>query len=139
MTLFTAGALTATFLGRVVRWETQDRDDRQVSWREAFRLQGDAVVIGVLMSIGFVAAGDLELALWMAPLALALLTSPAQSVWTSRSDLGRLARAHGLFLTPDDTARPVELTELAQMRGIPDPARPAVPRSGLRLAVADDA
>ncbi len=32
MTLFTAGAVCATFLGKVVRWETQARDDRQVSW-----------------------------------------------------------------------------------------------------------
>ena len=74
LTLFTAGAVVATFLGRVVRWETQDRDDRQVSWAEAFRLQADAVVVGGLICFALALVGNAWLALWMAPLALALLT-----------------------------------------------------------------
>ncbi len=121
LTLFTAGAVVATFFGRVVRWETQDRDDRQVSWGEAFRLQADAVVVGTLIAVALVLVGNAWLALWLAPLALALLTSPAQSVWTSRADLGRLARARGLFLNADDTAQAPELAELAQIRGLPTP------------------
>ncbi len=76
------------------------------------------------MLLGLAWAGNLWLGLWLAPVALALLTSPAQSVWTSRSDLGRAARARGLFLTADDTAQAPELAELVQIRGIP-PARPA--------------
>ncbi|MFD0938541.1 glucans biosynthesis glucosyltransferase MdoH, partial [Methylobacterium trifolii] len=91
MTLFTAGAVSSTFVGRVVRWDTQVRDDRHVPWSEAFRLQADAVVVGALLAGALAYVGDPVLALWMAPLALALLTSPAQSVWTSRADLGRLA------------------------------------------------
>ncbi|MDP4022748.1 glucans biosynthesis glucosyltransferase MdoH [Methylobacterium sp. NEAU 140] len=142
MTLFTAGAVVSTFLGRVVRWETQARDDRQVSWGEAFRLQADAVVVGALMGLGLAMAGDPWLALWLAPVAAALLTSPAQSVWTSRSDLGRAATARRLFLTADDTAQAPELAELAQIRGVPaSPARPA-PREAepaVWLAAADEA
>ncbi|MCJ2055278.1 glucans biosynthesis glucosyltransferase MdoH [Methylobacterium sp. J-048] len=127
LTLFTAGAVVSTFLGRVVRWETQDRDDRQVSWAEAFRLQADAVVVGALIVFALVWAGNAWLGLWLAPLALALLASPAQSVWTSRADLGRAARARGLFLTADDTAQAPELAELAQIRGLP--AAPAPVRT----------
>jgi membrane glycosyltransferase len=141
LTLFTAGAVVATFLGRVVRWETQDRDDRQVSWGEAFRLQADAVVVGGLIGLALVLVGDPWLALWMAPLALALLTSPAQSVWTSRADLGRAARARGLFLNADDTAQAPELAELAQIRGLPAapaPLRP-VPREPAIWLAADEA
>ena len=128
LTLFTAGAVVSTFLGRVVRWETQDRDDRQVSWAEAFRLQADAVVVGALIVFALVWAGNAWLGLWLAPLALALLASPAQSVWTSRADLGRAARARGLFLTADDTAQAPELAELAQIRGLPA-AAPALVRA----------
>jgi membrane glycosyltransferase len=141
LTLFTAGAVVATFLGRVVRWETQDRDDRQVSWGEAFRLQADAVVVGGLIGLALVLVGDPWLALWMAPLALALLTSPAQSVWTSRADLGRAARARGLFLNADDTAQAPELAELAQIRGLPAapaPLRPVAREPAIWLA-ADEA
>ena len=129
LTLFTASAVVSTFLGRVVRWETQDRDDRQVSWAEAFRLQADAVVVGSLIGFALVLVGDPWLALWMAPLALALLTSPAQSVWTSRADLGRAARARGLFLNADDTAQAPELAELAQIRGLPATPAPLRPVS----------
>ncbi|MCJ2136788.1 glucans biosynthesis glucosyltransferase MdoH [Methylobacterium sp. J-026] len=141
LTLFTAGAVVATFLGRVVRWETQDRDDRQVSWSEAFRLQADAVVVGALIAFALVLVGDPWLALWMAPLALALLTSPAQSVWTSRADLGRAARARGLFLNADDTAQAPELAELTQVRGLPTlpvPVRPEPLKPAIWLA-ADEA
>ncbi|GJE10936.1 glucans biosynthesis glucosyltransferase MdoH [Methylobacterium longum] len=141
LTLFTAGAVVSTFLGRVVRWETQDRDDRQVSWSEAFRLQADAVVVGGLICLALVLVGDAWLALWLAPLALALLTSPAQSVWTSRADLGRAARARGLFLNADDTAQAPELAELAQIRGlpaVPTPLRP-VPREPAIWLAADEA
>ncbi|GJE36848.1 glucans biosynthesis glucosyltransferase MdoH [Methylobacterium persicinum] len=139
MTLFTAGAVAATFLGRVVRWETQDRDDRRVSWAEAFRLQADAVVVGALMLLGLTWAGNLWLGLWLAPVALALLTSPAQSVWTSRSDLGRAARSWGLFLTSDDTAQAQELAELAQIRGVPaSPARPAAREPAVWIPAADE-
>ena len=139
MTLFTAGAVCATFLGKVVRWETQERDDRQVSWAEAFRLQADAVVVGATMLLGLAWAGNLWLGLWLAPVALALLTSPAQSVWTSRSDLGRAARAWGLFLTADDTAQAPELAELAQIRGIPaSPARAAAREPAVWIPAADE-
>jgi len=139
MTLFTAGAVCATFLGKVVRWETQARDDRQVSWAEAFRLQVDAVVVGATMLLGLAWAGNLWLGLWLAPVALALLTSPAQSVWTSRSDLGRAARARGLFLTADDTAQAPELADLAQIRGIPaGPTRTAVREPAVWIPAADE-
>lgn len=141
LTLFTAGAVVSTFFGRVVRWETQDRDDRQLSWAEAFRLQADAVVVGALMVFALLLVGNAWLALWMAPLALALLTSPAQSVWTSRADLGRAARARGLFLNADDTAQAPELAELAQLRGLPSAPAPlrTVPREPAIWLAADEA
>ncbi|HEX8417665.1 MAG TPA: glucans biosynthesis glucosyltransferase MdoH, partial [Methylobacterium sp.] len=132
MTLFAAGAVAATFVGRVVRWDAQVRDDRRVPWSEACRLQADALVVGALLAGALAYLGDPWLALWLAPVAVALLSSPAQSVLTSRADLGRWARARGLFLTIDDTAQAPELVELAQSRGgvsLPEagPRRPIEP------------
>ena len=124
MTLFAAGAIAATFVGRVVRWDAQVRDDRRVPWREACRLQVDTLVAGALLTSGMIYAGDPWLALWMAPVALGLLSSPAQSVLTSSARLGRASQARRLFLTVDDTARAPELTALAQGRGGPgEPGR----------------
>jgi membrane glycosyltransferase len=129
MTLFAAGAVATTFVGRVVRWDAQVRDDRRVPWAEACRLQVDTLVAGGLLVGLLTYAADPWLALWMAPVALGLLSSPAQSVLTSRADLGRRAQDRGLFLTIDDTARAADLTALAQVRGGAEarPDRPAVP------------
>ena len=117
MTLFAAGAVATTFVGRVVRWDAQVRDDRRVPWREACRLQVDTLVAGGLLAGGLAWAGDPWLALWMAPVALGLLSSPAQSVLTSSARLRRISQGRRLFLTVDDTARAPELTALAQSRG----------------------
>mgnify|MGYP003704788911 CR=1 FL=1 len=97
LTLFNAGAVLSTFAGRVVRWDTQARDDRRVPWSEACRLQADSLVAGGLLAVALVYAADPLLTLWMAPLVLALLASPALSVLTSRSDLGQAARRRGLW------------------------------------------
>ncbi|MGY2048040.1 glucans biosynthesis glucosyltransferase MdoH [Methylobacterium sp. JK268] len=116
LTLFNAGAVVTTFAGRVVRWETQVRDDRQVPWREAGRLQADALVAGGILAAVLAYAGDPWLAVWMGPVAASLLLSPALSVLTSRADLGARARERGLFLTVDDTDQAPELRDLALAR-----------------------
>jgi membrane glycosyltransferase len=130
LTLFNAGAVLTTFAGRVVRWDAQVRDDRRVPWREACRLQVDALAAGALLAGTLAVAGDPLLALWMAPVAAGLLLSPALSVLTSRADLGTRARRRGLFLTVDDTAQAPELRDLAAARaGVPPPVPlPARPR-----------
>ncbi|CAO4169056.1 glucans biosynthesis glucosyltransferase MdoH [Methylorubrum populi] len=116
MALFAAGAVVTTFFGRVVRWDSQARDDRSVPWSEAIRLQSDAIAAGGALAVMLVLSGDTLLALWMAPVALALLTSPAQSVLTSSTRLGLASKASGLFLTQDDTRPAPELVELHQGR-----------------------
>ena len=116
MALFAAGAVVTTFFGRVVRWDSQARDDRSVPWSEAIRLQSDAIAAGGALAVMLVVSGDTLLALWMAPVALALLTSPAQSVLTSSTRLGLASKASGLFLTQDDTRPAPELVELHQGR-----------------------
>ena len=125
MTLFAAGAVVTTLFGRVVRWDAQARDDRSVPWSEALRLQSDAIAAGGALAVLLAFAGDAVLALWMAPVALALLTSPVQSVLTSSTRLGLASRARGLFLTEDDTRPAPELVELHQGRAVG-----AVPAAG---------
>ncbi|ACA15928.1 periplasmic glucan biosynthesis protein [Methylobacterium sp. 4-46] len=124
--LFNAGAVASTLAGKVVRWDAQVRDDRQVPWSEAARLQADALIAGGVLAILLAVAGDPWLAAWMGPVAASLLLSPALSVLTSRADLGQGARRRGLFLTVDDTAQAPELRDLAAARAgrPPEPERP---------------
>ena len=116
MALFASGAVLTTLVGRVVRWDAQTREDRRVPWREAVRLQVDAIVVGLALTALLAYAADPWLALWMAPVALALVTSPVQSVLTSSAALGLASKARGLFLTQDDTAQAPELAELHRSR-----------------------
>ncbi|GLS43510.1 glucan biosynthesis glucosyltransferase H [Methylobacterium brachythecii] len=120
MALFASGAVLTTLAGRVVRWDSQARDDRRVPWREACRLQVDAIVVGFALTALLIYAADPWLTLWMAPVALALVVSPAQSVLTSSTGLGLLSKTRGLFLTEDDTAQARELAELHHDR-LPTP------------------
>ena len=122
MALFAAGAVVTTLVGRVVRWDAQARDDRSVPWGEAVRLQSDAIAAGGALAVLLAFSGSPWLALWMAPVALALLTSPVQSVLTSSTRLGLGSKARGLFLTEDDTRPAPELLELHQSRtGVVEP------------------
>ena len=136
MALFAAGAVVSTFLGRVVRWDSQARDDRRVPWGEACRLQSDAIVVGLALAALLAYAANPWLALWMAPLGFALLASPVQSVLTSSPVLGLRSKALGLFLTADDTGQATELAELHHGRlSATVPAKTVEPAVWLRAAV----
>ncbi|GJD67715.1 glucans biosynthesis glucosyltransferase MdoH [Methylobacterium gnaphalii] len=136
MALFASGAVLTTLAGRVVRWDSQARDDRHVPWREACRLQADAIVVGLALTALLIYAADPWLALWMAPVALALVSSPAQSVLTSSTGLGLFSRALGLFLTEDDTAQARELAELHHGR-LPAPPTGAPANDAVWLPAVD--
>ncbi len=125
LTLFNAGAVVTTFLGRVVRWDAQARAERRVPLREALRLQGGTVAAGAILA-GLLALADPLTALWLAPVALGLVAAPLVCVLSSRGGLGHRARALGLFLTEDDCTPAPELRDLALMRGAGVPPAPAM-------------
>ncbi len=124
--------------GRTVRWDAQPRDDRGVSWSEAWlRLRGPALLGAAWLAA--LAAIDTGLLLWAAPLLFGLLAAVPAAALSSRVTLGRAARRLGLFLTPEEVAPAPVLR--AYQRAVLDPAlpgstparsRPAAP--GLQLA-----
>jgi len=109
--LFYTHFVIGTLAGRSVNWDPQARDDRGVSWGEAWRRHRWHVVIALLWGV---AVWQLNPTVfwWMSPLFLGLTLSPAITVLTSRSTIGLAARRLGLFLTPDETAPAPELAEL---------------------------
>ena len=119
LTVFNAVSVITTAVGRVVHWDAQARDDRAVPWAEALHRHLPHVLCGVLLALATVAHP--WLAVWMLPVAAALIVSPALTAVSSRVDLGRASRRWGLFLTVDDTAPAEELKELRT----PQPSLPA--------------
>ncbi len=111
LSLVNSGFVLRTLCGRVVPWVAQSRADRHVTLAEAWRCHAPQVAVGaVLLASAAVAGGPY--ALWLAPTCLGLLLSPMLTSALSRTDLGRLSRRLGLFLTVDDTAPPPEILEL---------------------------
>lgn len=108
MMIFHSSFVLQTLIGHVVKWDAQARDDRGISFREAFARMKWHVALGI-------AWGTIILLLapafiwWMAPVLAGLLAGVPLTVMTSRSELGKKARERGFFLTPEETAPPPEL------------------------------
>ncbi len=115
MTLSATNALLAALVGAGSRRNARIHDSCPVDWRAAFRRQTNVVVASLVLAALLIYAGNAVLALWMAPIALALIASPA-TLLLSQSDLGPRAKAHGLFWTQDDAARALELIEFDRFR-----------------------
>ncbi|MGE0256473.1 MAG: glucans biosynthesis glucosyltransferase MdoH [Alphaproteobacteria bacterium] len=129
--------VAATLAGAPVGWLPQPRDNRGLSWREAFIACRDQTILGLLLAvaIGSVAPEYLP---WFAPVLIGLLFAAPIAVLTSQGRLGRRLRRAGLFATPEETSVPTPLRLAAAARqagrplNLPDRvARPARPPAGL--------
>ena len=93
--------IAALLRGSSVRWEAQPRDDRGLSWHEAWTRLQLPTIVGVvwLGLLGFASPG---LLLWCAPLLFGLLMSAPAAYVSSRIGAGRAVRRAGLFVTPEE-------------------------------------
>ena len=123
-------------LGQAVRWDSQPRDDRGVSWAEGSLRFRSMFALGAAW-LGLVAlSGSGALLGWASPLLAGLLLAVPAVVWSSRTTLGAAARRIGLFVTPEERAPPGILRAYA--RAVLRQAEPA--RHGpVRLPVAAEA
>ena len=103
--------VVTNLLGRSVGWTVQKRTADGTAWWFAVRRLWSHVLIGLLWG-GFVWWLDAPTFLWFVPVFAGLVFSVPLAVLTSRSYWGARARAHGLFLTPEETLPPPELDTL---------------------------
>ena len=95
--------IAAMLLGTSVRWDAQPRDDRGLSWSEAWRRMRLSFAAGAAWLLGVAIIGGPALT-WSATLIPGLLLAAPVSVWTSQRALGLAAKRLGLFLTEDELA-----------------------------------
>ena len=112
MMLFHSTFVAQTLLGRSVSWNAQERTERGVTMREAFRRQKWHLVLGVVWGAAMLRLAP-QFFWWLTPVLAGLLFGIPLTVWTSRVSAGRLFRRHGLLLTPEETAPPPELVALS--------------------------
>ncbi len=110
--------------GRTVRWDSQPRDNRGVSWREGWLRFRTPTLIGAgwLLLIGLTAGPQLGALLgWVSPLLFGLVASVPAVVWSSRTTVGAHARRAGLFQTPEETAPSMILRSFNRALHQPEP------------------
>jgi membrane glycosyltransferase len=131
MMLFHCSFVLRALLGRNVAWDAQARGDRGIGWVEALRRHKWHLCLGVAWGGAMLALAPGFMG-WMLPVIAGMLISAPFTVLTSRTDLGRWLRRHGLLLTPEETAPPAELAALGEARPllpsvIDEPMPPLVP------------
>jgi membrane glycosyltransferase len=141
MMLFQTVFVGATLAGRAVQWDPQPRDDRGVTWREAFARHAGQTLLGVVWGalVLWIVPGFIY---WLLPMLAGLLAAVPVSVWSSRIGWGRAAKRSRLFLTPEETRPPSELRALRGalaegpdlIHGVTiDPAALVPPESGIEM------
>lgn len=121
--LFHSFFVVSTLLGWSVSWNAQNRDDRGTSWGDAIRFHwwGSLLGLGWGWLMWQINPGFFW---WLSPIVVGLALSVPISVWTSRVSLGIKAKRLGLFLTPVELKKPVELEALAENLERPVPYSP---------------
>jgi membrane glycosyltransferase len=108
MMIFHSSFVLQTLTGVVVKWDAQARDDRGITFGEAFKRMKWHFIIGVVWGAVILVLAP-RFIWWMAPVLIGLLLSAPLTVLTSRLSVGHKLRERGYFLTPEETNTPVEL------------------------------
>ena len=126
-------------IGRTVAWRSGGREDLETSWRAALAHHGWDTLVASAWGAGVFWLNP-DYFWWLTPIVAALILSVPVSVLASRISLGMAARRLGLFVIPEESAPPPELTDLqAELRAARERGRalPAAERDGLVRALAD--
>ncbi|HOF09821.1 MAG TPA: glucans biosynthesis glucosyltransferase MdoH [Opitutaceae bacterium] len=111
--LFNSKFVLFTVLGQGVGWVTQQRQAAAdgTDWREAILTHWPHMAVGLVWGASAFALSPMFF-WWMLPVVLGLLLSIPISIFLSKGGIGLKSREMGLFLTPDETQPPAELTLL---------------------------
>ena len=126
-------------LGVSVGWGPQKRTADGAAWVSAVARHWWHTLVGLVWGV-FMWHLDRTLFWWFTPVLAGMALSIPLSVFTSRRSLGARARKMDFFLTPEETAPPLELVSLrARMKvhEITEDTTPRHPHAGLAEAVLD--
>jgi membrane glycosyltransferase len=100
-----------TFLGLQIKWTTQNRADRGLSFLHCLKLYGWLTCLGLITYplIDFYLGHS---SLWLLPILIGWILAPLLAWVTSGSRLGMFFQKCGLFMSPDEVHPPPELEGL---------------------------
>ena len=113
MMLIQSRVVADVFLGRDSGWNAQNRDDQAMPFRDCVKIHATHVMAGLCFGV---LAFHLSWAtfLWLAPIAGALILSPAVSWATGLPLLGRKLWHWNVFRIPEEAPRRMEETSIVE-------------------------
>ncbi len=135
--LFHSAFVLSILRGAGVNWGTQKRGADGTAWATAFRAHWGHTLTGLVWGMVAWKLGSAYF-WWFVPVLLGMVVSIPVSVFLSRRSWGQKLRGLGLFLTPEETAPPPEITQIHERLAATSDAERALPSgSGLARAVLD--
>jgi len=113
--LFHSRFVLTTLAGREIKWTSPPRDNTETSWGYAVRQHGWHTLFGIAWGSGVYWLNN-EFLWWLLPVVSALVLSIPLSVWSSRVSLGKGLRRWRIFLIPEESTPPYELSCLRQQQ-----------------------
>ena len=107
--------VVSVLAGRKVTWAVQQRQDATTTLSDAVRRHGSSTALGILWGL-VVYRYMPEFFWWLSPVLAGLALSIPLSILSSRPDIGRAARAVGIFLIPEELDPPQVLARLPRFR-----------------------
>ena len=115
MMMFQSKFIFDILLGRDAGWNTQNRDEKGTSWREAWERHRWHMLLGTATTL-IVWKYAHSLFWWMLPITAGLMLAVAFSVWSSREKNGVAARKRKYFIIPEEVNVPPILTRALAFR-----------------------
>lgn len=109
--LFHSKYVFLTLLGMGIGWGTQQRDDEGTRFWDALRFHGGGTLLAILWG-GTLYILNRIFFWWSSPLVFSLILSVPVSMISSHAEMGRLFRKFRLFMTPEETKKPVEYIDI---------------------------
>ena len=126
--LFHSKVIFFTFLGRSVGWNSQDRNDRAVSFKDALRFHLKGALFAIVWAL-IVIRTNTSFAPWLSPIWIALILAPLLTVVSSLPSLGKFLMRWGLWRIPVESSPPRELTMVDEL--VENPGLKTSPFDGL--------
>ncbi|HSH76806.1 MAG TPA: glucans biosynthesis glucosyltransferase MdoH, partial [Longimicrobiales bacterium] len=108
MMMYHSAFVVGILAGRDVAWGAQARQERNVSWWEAWRRTAPVTVLGAAWAAATLISSP-RFFLWLTPILTGLLFAAPTVRWTSGARLGRWLRQRGVLVVPSETRTPPEL------------------------------
>ena len=97
-----------TLRGRKITWNSQNRDESQLSWSTAWKNFGVLSVVGMIVS-GIVLFSGVQSLWWFLPISLGWAATMPLAIVSSRVSVGRYLQRWKLLLIPEETNPPTVL------------------------------